>query len=211
MARCKAKARSTGKQCKRHAVGGYTVCQVHGAGSPKKGRPGGYKSTDEYSRRLPKDLRQDFERVRADSELVNLRDDMALIRLRILGLIEQLETGGGEKDWKNAQLYYDNLVAAISTQDEVALAAAIRSLGTTLRNANDSLHVWNEIRDLMTQQKFLAEYELKRATAQHRVITVERLFVLIDRIVEVVTSHVSSQTTLRQIENGIGLLLDESS
>lgn len=208
MAQCKAKARSTGKQCRRNAVKGYTVCQVHGAGSPKQGRPGGYKSSDEYQRRMPKTLRTDFERVRADSELINLRDEMALIRVRLLSLVEQLELGGGARDWRMAQSYYDNLVSAINRQDQGAVAAAISQLGKTLKTANGELAIWEEIKDLMGHQKSLAEYELRRATAQHRVITIERLFVLIDSIMNVVSENVRSQQEIRKIENGIALLLD---
>lgn len=40
MAQCTARTRS-GTQCKSNAVTGYNVCRMHGAGSPKAGRPGG--------------------------------------------------------------------------------------------------------------------------------------------------------------------------
>lgn len=41
MTRCSAKSKRTGERCKANAVNGFSVCRMHGAGSPNVGRPGG--------------------------------------------------------------------------------------------------------------------------------------------------------------------------
>lgn len=74
------------QRCDRRAVEGYTVCQVHGAGSAKKGRGGGRPvSHGVYSKRLKKEINEIYEEFLADDEiLMNVDSDIALMRTLML-------------------------------------------------------------------------------------------------------------------------------
>lgn len=68
-------------RCQRRAVTGYTVCQMHGAGSPFKGRAGGRPlKTGMYSKKASKELRELYEEYLSDDNLTNLDDDVAMLR-----------------------------------------------------------------------------------------------------------------------------------
>lgn len=68
-------------RCQRRAVKGYTVCQMHGAGSPYKGRPGGRPlKTGMYSKKASKELRTLYEEFLNDENLTSLDDDVAILR-----------------------------------------------------------------------------------------------------------------------------------
>lgn len=70
-------------RCQRRAVTGYNVCQVHGAGSPFKGRKGGGPmKTGKHSRKTDQftDLSEMIEAYRNDEELDNLDQDIATLR-----------------------------------------------------------------------------------------------------------------------------------
>lgn len=70
-------------RCQRRAVTGYNVCQVHGAGSPFKGRKGGGPmKTGLYSKHKEDftDLGQLIDAYKTDSDLCDLNQDVALLR-----------------------------------------------------------------------------------------------------------------------------------
>lgn len=68
-------------RCKRRAVTGYNVCQVHGAGSPYQGRGGGRPlKTGMYSKKASVELRELYEEFLSEENLTNLDDDVAMLR-----------------------------------------------------------------------------------------------------------------------------------
>lgn len=79
--RCKSKSKRTGKQCRAFAVAGYAVCRMHGAGSPKKGKPGGRPPGHGlYSAKLARDLAGAINALSQDPALLDGLMDIARIR-----------------------------------------------------------------------------------------------------------------------------------
>lgn len=94
MAQCTAKAKSTGEQCNRHAVTGYSVCQVHGAGSVKKGRAGGAPVTvGRYSLKHRASLAAKQAEFLADPSPGDLTDELALMRALLQDYLERYADG----------------------------------------------------------------------------------------------------------------------
>lgn len=86
---CTATAKSTGERCRRHAVNGYKVCQVHGAGSPKQGRRGGRPPTHgRYSKWKKEDIRELVEQFEADEEPLNILPEIAAVRALLTDFID---------------------------------------------------------------------------------------------------------------------------
>jgi hypothetical protein len=86
---CQAKAKSTGDQCRRHAVTGRRVCRVHG-GARSRGVASPHFKTGRYSCDLPAQLSERYRETLADTELLSLRDDIALVDARVTELLETL-------------------------------------------------------------------------------------------------------------------------
>lgn len=85
--RCAHKKRD-GSPCGNPAVTGYRVCRFHGAGSPKKGKPGGRPPTHGLaSRRLAVTLADRTAALRADPALADGLTDIARVR----ALVERAE------------------------------------------------------------------------------------------------------------------------
>lgn len=79
MAQCTAHTR-TGAQCKSNAVTGYSVCRMHGAGSPKAGRPGGRPIvTGRYSIKRH-ELAENYQAFLDDPAPANLMAELATQR-----------------------------------------------------------------------------------------------------------------------------------
>lgn len=91
MPQCKAKCKSTGERCKRHANGGFSVCQVHGGGSPHKGRPGIGRPpiTGRYSIRKA-ELASKAEVFLNDPTPGDLSDELVLLRTLLQDYLDRL-------------------------------------------------------------------------------------------------------------------------
>ena len=87
MAQCTAHSKRTGERCKAPAVTGHPVCRMHGAGSPRKGRPGGRPPIHgAYSRVVREGEVKTFEELRALG--VSLENELALARLQLSRAME---------------------------------------------------------------------------------------------------------------------------
>ena len=97
MAQCTAKSKRTGERCKAHAVDGYTVCRMHGAGSPHKGRPGGGDgrpiTTGRYSLAHRKSLEEKAQAFVNDLQPGNLTGELALMRALLQDYLERFPDG----------------------------------------------------------------------------------------------------------------------
>lgn len=101
-------------RCERRAVKGYTVCQVHGAGSPYKGRSGGRPlKTGMYSKKASKQLKELYEDFLNDENLTSLDDDVALLRSLLALKISRVDPEAEQFD-ENGNLNPNALESNIS-------------------------------------------------------------------------------------------------
>ena len=87
---CTAKSKRSGRQCRKSAMKGRTVCLAHGGRTPRGVASPNFK-TGRYSRSLPGHLVADYERAINDPTLLSLRDDIALNETMITTLLQQLD------------------------------------------------------------------------------------------------------------------------
>ncbi len=89
--RCTAHNRQGGR-CGRAAVVGGDVCRLHGGASPKGAAHPSWRH-GRYSRYVPRKLATTFARALVDPDLLALDKDLALLEVRIDGLLHAV--GGG--------------------------------------------------------------------------------------------------------------------
>lgn len=114
IAMCKAKLRQglprSECRCQRRAVKGYSVCQVHGAGSPYKGRKGGGPmKTGQYSIHKEEftSLGEIVEAYKKDEELCNLNQDVATLRALLDLKLDQIDINDSKSLDKNVHIVRD--------------------------------------------------------------------------------------------------------
>jgi hypothetical protein len=96
---CTATSKKTDQQCKRRAVVGYTVCQVHGAGSAVQGREGGRPATHgRYSRLKRNALRDLIAEYERDPNPLDILPELAATRALFQDYIERYD------EWREALL-----------------------------------------------------------------------------------------------------------
>lgn len=96
MAQCTAKSKRTGERCRANAVDGYTVCRMHGAGSPGKGRPGGGDGrpiiTGRYSIKRT-ELARKAQQFASDTTPGDLTGELVLMRTLLQDYLDRFEDG----------------------------------------------------------------------------------------------------------------------
>lgn len=110
--RCHAKSKRSQQQCKNFVVPGYTVCRMHGAGTPSKGRPGGRPIIHgRYSKFLPKGGVLDAYKaaLKEDVKLLDLRDEIALIQ-------SLLKQAAQDQNWEKVETLTERLRKLTSSQ-----------------------------------------------------------------------------------------------
>jgi len=209
VAQCTATVRRTGERCRRRAVTGYNVCQVHGAGSPKKGRPGGRPIVHgRYSKKLPERLRERYEESLSDSELLSLRHELALCDSRLEDLLGRVDSGESGATWVHAQkTLYAFLKEFYSDGEHVGLR--LDELKQAIQKGLDDYAAWGEIQALLEQRRKIVESEQKRLVALQQVITVEKAMLLFGAITDVIKRNVTDRHQLAAISHELAGLLEK--
>ncbi len=93
MAQCTAKSKRTGERCRSNAVEGYTVCRMHGAGSPHAGRPGGAPIvTGRYSIKR-QELARKAQQFASDTTPGDLTGELVLMRALLQDYLDRFDDG----------------------------------------------------------------------------------------------------------------------
>ena len=87
---CTATSKRSGKQCRKHAMRGRTVCLAHGGKTPR-GVASPHFKDGRYSRSLPGHLLATYEEALRDPRLLSLRDEVALTDAMISELLSQID------------------------------------------------------------------------------------------------------------------------
>src|SRR5687768_8325822 len=128
--RCNAKNRQ-GEQCGNHAVNGTSKCKFHG-GASLVGIASPTFKTGRYSKHLPTRLAARYAEALNDPQLLELRDEIALVGTRQSELLSHLDSGLALQRWKDAQAAHSDMLAAIRNKDSAAMQVAISDLGAAL-------------------------------------------------------------------------------
>lgn len=209
MAQCTAKAKRTGERCKRRAVTGYKVCQVHGAGSPRaRGTRGGRPPTKyKYSEHLPANLVEKYHVARTDTELLSLHDEIAVLDARLKEKFTSLGKEPNTQLWGRVADIQKELFTAIRSQDIEGLMQGLIVLQKITDTAQAIPENWAEIYDLFERRRKLVESERRRMLEAEQYIAAEELIVLARSIRTIILEKVTDDKTRKIIAWEIGRLI----
>lgn len=209
MAKCTAKAKSTGNQCTRDAMNGTTVCYVHGGPGALKSQGMGAKQTKHgrYSKHLPTRIQANYEDAKRDTELLSLRNEAALMDARIADLLDRVESGESGALWQSVKGAFDDLKQANGDGNKEAATIAARRLDQYINRGVADYAAWNEVAKAVENKRRLSESENKRLVQAQQTITVERVMLLITAIASSVNKHVADNDARLAIGGDIGRLI----
>lgn len=201
MAECGAKTRSGGR-CRRAGTGVGGRCKLHGGATPVGPAAAAWKH-GRYSEYFIGELGARYAAARNNKDLVALRDEIALVDVRISQLVE---AWGAHPPTAVVRAIRTRLEAfkALGAKGDgqgAALRTALQALEEEIADAERAAANWDELREWIEQRRKLVEAEVKRAqvvgefvTAQQALSVMERLIHEIKRVVPdpAVTAHLAA-------------------
>lgn len=195
---CVHKKNGTPYRCTRYAVTGTTVCQVHGAGSPLQGRPGGalLAKAQNPAAALPHDLYKRFERAMQNPDLLSLNHEIGIMDTRITQLAERLppeaETSVAMEGLLEAA---HSIKYARDTSNVELLTHAVDNLISNLGTVEAERQQWNEVLHLMERRAKLTTRETERRKAMRAYLDIEEGWALVHFFIGLVQELVKDQET----------------
>lgn len=199
MAACGAKTRSGGR-CKLGGTGAGGRCKFHGGATPVGPASPAWKH-GRHSKHLPKDLLDRYLTAAADPELTSVRDEVALLDVRVSQLLEALGETGNLRLWKDARAKLDAF-KAVGAKRKVGVGearTALQHLDDLIDAGLSAAATWDELRETLDLRRKMAETETKRMKDLHQTISIDRALALMALLVTEVRKHVTDRNALAAI------------
>ena len=164
--------------------------------------------TGRYSKHLPTRMAARYRDAQRDTELLVLRDDVALLDARLADVLGRVDSGESGRAWSGLKTAYDAMLDANRAGDTGAMRAALLEVGDLIRDGAADWAAWAEVRSLLQDRRRLVESERKRLVDTQQMITTERAMVLLGAVVDTVRRHVTDRAALVAISTELGALVD---
>lgn len=199
--RCKM-IKADGERCRQPVRSGWTVCKYHGAGSSDApaGRP---PVTGRYSHHLPTRYIKNYEDYLADPNLLSMREEMALLDVRISELLVKLDTADAPAAWTRINVATLGLEKALADGKFDNLSSIAESLRDAITAHRDDKDTWTEVVSLIDQRRKVADVERRRIEAAKRYLTLQEANAMLAYFVTSVMKHVSSPTERSRISEDL--------
>jgi hypothetical protein len=151
-----------------------------------------------------------YEKGVHDRELLNMREDVALVDARVADLLSRVDTGEAGKIWTLALTAYQEMQIAIRNNDTVKGAEANTELGALLRKGQNDYRAWDEVGRALEQKRKLIESEQKRQAQEKFLVPITELGLVVQALAAAVRMHVRDVGILQAINADWHRLLDRN-
>ena len=172
-------------QCPKQAQPASKVCGYHGAGFLKRGKPGGRPPvTGRYSKVLKSlAMRQRYEEALDDSELLNLRQEMALIVARISNILDTWTDDPPDLDEMSDALKVMGQALGTGNLD-IAQSEYVRVV-EIFKSGRGQWAVWGEIRSNIEQLRRLQVSEISRLEKLQMFLSIQQANAILSNILDI--------------------------
>lgn len=206
--KCKGKNRRK-EPCGKLAMKGRDYCKTHGGTKPIGAANPAFKH-GLRSKYMPARLAEKYAESLSDPQLMEFRQDAALLNSR---LHELLESGESLPLWDRTQDAFAELRKAMSDKDGAGIASSLSELtGLINRGKADSLR-WADIYRVTEQMGKTKEREHKRLVQSEMMHSTEQLLAMIGNLVDAANRTITNKDDLRAFQtavNQFGLLADSA-
>lgn len=173
-------------------------CRLHG-GKSLKGIASPLITEGRYSKYLPTRMHERYNEARTDSELLALREEIALLDGRLADLLKRVDHGEAGQAWKQVRAAFTDLTIAMSTSDGTKLLAATKELEQVIGKGMADYMAWADVYSIIEQRRKLSESERKRLVDMQNMVTGQEAQLLIDALLISVLHNVPD----RDVRNAI--------
>lgn len=209
MPQCRAKSKQSGVQCRRMATPGCEVCNIHG-GKSLVGIASPHFRTGRRSRNLPTRMMPDYEQAYQDSELLQLRHEIAITDARREDLLARVDSGEAGELWRSLRQTYavaENARAQMNVlqsgvdflKAKQTFEEAYETIGVLISEGVQDYQAWDEVNRIIEQRRRLSETEVKTLDKLQQFVTAERANLFVTTLLNAVRSRVTDPGILAGI------------
>lgn len=198
MPQCTATSKQSHDRCRRQAMIGSSVCYMHG-GKSLSGLASPSLKHGRYSRVLPVRLAGRYHEAQQDTDLLALRDEIALLDARLQDVLSRVDTGESGRIWSDLKAAAGELAHAKRTDDKIGQAIALNTILGLITTGHQDYAAWQDVRSLLEQRRRTVESERKRLVEMQQTITVEKAMLLLGAVAGVIKAHVKDPKQLAAI------------
>lgn len=195
---CGAQKRKSGEPCRAKAMANGR-CRIHGGKSLAGIAAPGYKD-GRYSKVLPKRMREAYAQALDDPQLLEQREQIAVLDARLLDLLGRVDTGESGALWQKLMQARMDLIAAKQGGDTVGQIVALNAILDLIGQGHADYRAWGELQSVLEQRKRLVESERKRLVEMQQMVTSQQAMGLITAIIESVKRNVTDRAALAAIQ-----------
>ena len=195
--------------CRNYPCEGRKRCKFHGGaalrGDQHPNWKGG-KSKSYIQSHLPPRLQALFERALADPELLSLRGQLALTKVRQGELEDQLHDRGNLERWEDLAEVLPRVQILLQGDDLMGAQKALAHCVELVNDARSDRVTWEEIFNVQEHQRKLADTERKREDHLQAHVTATQFLAVLAyfqrRVMEIVTDKkqiVALADSMRQV------------
>lgn len=178
------------------------MCYHHGGKIPRGPALPQYKD-GRYSKLLPARLAANYERAASDTDLLVLREDIALVDARLADVLSRVDSGESGASWKKAKAALAMMQDGLSKNDTAAAKAGMVDLDSIIKKGMSDHYAWREVGELLDRRERLVRSERRRMVELQQMITNEQALTMMSAIVALVKEHVDDKHALAAISDGI--------
>ena len=205
---CGAKTRK-GTACGQPAMANGR-CRLHGGKSLPAGIGHPTFKTGKYSKDLPTRLASRYAEALADTELLSLRDDVALVDARISELLARIDKGESGRIWAKLAVAKTEFIAARNAHDIPTMDQWLSDILRLIDAGNADWMIVADIVRLQDHKRKLGESERKRLIEMRQIITAEQAAVLLGAITDIIVRNVTDRDTRARISAELTRIADSS-
>lgn len=166
--------------------------------------------TGRYSKHLPTRMLATYDAAQADPNLLALNADIAMIDARLSDVLLRVDTGESGQIWQELRATYKAMQDANRRRDVDEARQLLNDLGSLITRGHLDYAAWADVRTLVEQRRKLVESERKRLVDLQQMMTNEQAMLLITRLYDSVTRHVSDPDIFAAIAADLGGLTAQS-
>lgn len=182
---CKAKSKRSGKQCKRYATPGHTVCHIHGSKTPKGLAAPNLTRGGIYSKHLPAKLLGSYQNLLTlGQDLFKIDDETAAMTTLIQQQLERMEAGESGATWGKLQGVHSEMAILGQKQDKSSedikrFNELFTELGDIISGSLSAYMAQAEAVALIEQKRKLVADERKSWAAKHQAMSFDRVLLIL--------------------------------
>ena len=150
--KCKSKAKTTGKRCKKDVVPGYDRCNTHGGKTPR-GWNSVHTKHGRYIKDTPIRLLDRYEDAINDPQIVDLKAEMALVSSLIGEMLDQFESERYGSIWDDVRHARNAIKRAMNSGDPKQMIDAYNYLDSSVNASYDEQATRDNLIKLIEQYR----------------------------------------------------------